>query len=185
MRVEVEDITQVGFTTRWTMEKERHLTISDGLLGWVIIDDKSCKYSQSTVPSEKKKNWPCQPLSQNHSPMAQPEKGARYWRGVVKAVAATMMVYFIRWVQRLTVVRDVKTNRCSYGQGMSERWVYDSNSVHHDRLGEVVKTLGWRSRERSCIAALLVLGRIRRPAAPSEETYLVQESENKLYKDML
>jgi hypothetical protein len=53
--VEVEDITWVGFTTGWTM-KERHLTISDSLLGQVIVDDKSCKYSQLTAPSEDKKN---------------------------------------------------------------------------------------------------------------------------------
>ncbi len=31
-RVEVEDITRVGFTTRRTTEKEGHLTVSDGLL---------------------------------------------------------------------------------------------------------------------------------------------------------
>jgi hypothetical protein len=52
--VEVEDITWVGFMTGWTT-KERHL-ISDGLLGQVIVDDKSCKYSQLTAPSEDKKN---------------------------------------------------------------------------------------------------------------------------------
>jgi hypothetical protein len=38
--VKVEDITRVGLTTRGTTEKEGHLTISDGLLGQVIVDNK-------------------------------------------------------------------------------------------------------------------------------------------------
>jgi len=40
-RVEVEDITGVGLTTRRTTEKERHLTVSNGLLGKIVIDDQS------------------------------------------------------------------------------------------------------------------------------------------------
>jgi hypothetical protein len=39
-RVEVEDITRVGLTTGGTTEKEGHLTVSNGLLGQVIIDDE-------------------------------------------------------------------------------------------------------------------------------------------------
>ena len=44
-RVEVEDITGVGLTTGRTTEKEGHLTVSDGLLGQVIVDDESWKKS--------------------------------------------------------------------------------------------------------------------------------------------
>jgi len=39
-RVQVEDITRVGLTTRGTTKKKGHLTVSDGLLGQVIVDDK-------------------------------------------------------------------------------------------------------------------------------------------------
>jgi hypothetical protein len=42
-RVQVEDITGVGLTTRRTTEKEGHLTVGDGLLGQIVIDDESCK----------------------------------------------------------------------------------------------------------------------------------------------
>jgi len=38
--VQVEDITWVGFTSWWTSEEERHLTVSDSLLGQVIKDDE-------------------------------------------------------------------------------------------------------------------------------------------------
>ena len=41
-RVEVEDITGVSLTTGGTTEQERHLTVSDGLLGQVVVDDESC-----------------------------------------------------------------------------------------------------------------------------------------------
>lgn len=40
-RVEVEDITGVGFTTGRTTEKKRHLTVGDGLLGQIVVDDQS------------------------------------------------------------------------------------------------------------------------------------------------
>ena len=39
-RVEVEDITGVGLTTGGTTEQKGHLTVSDGLLGQVIVDDE-------------------------------------------------------------------------------------------------------------------------------------------------
>ena len=39
-RVEIKDITGVSFATRRTTEKKRHLTVSDGLLGQIIIDDQ-------------------------------------------------------------------------------------------------------------------------------------------------
>lgn len=42
-RVEVEDITRVGLTTGGTTEEERHLTVSDGLLGQIVVDDEGCK----------------------------------------------------------------------------------------------------------------------------------------------
>jgi hypothetical protein len=38
-RVEVEDVTGVGLTSRRTTEKERHLTVGDGLLGQIVVDD--------------------------------------------------------------------------------------------------------------------------------------------------
>ena len=37
--VEVEDITGVSLTTGGTTEKEGHLTVSDCLLGQIIVDD--------------------------------------------------------------------------------------------------------------------------------------------------
>ena len=40
-RVEVEDVTGVGLTTGGTTEKERHLTVGDGLLGEIVVDDQS------------------------------------------------------------------------------------------------------------------------------------------------
>jgi hypothetical protein len=39
--VEVEDITGIGFTTRRTTEEERHLTVGNGLLGEIVVDDQS------------------------------------------------------------------------------------------------------------------------------------------------
>lgn len=38
-RVEVENITGVSLTSWWTTEKKGHLTVSDGLLGKIVIDD--------------------------------------------------------------------------------------------------------------------------------------------------
>jgi hypothetical protein len=38
-RVQVEDITGVGLTSRGTTEEQRHLTVSNGLLGQIVIDD--------------------------------------------------------------------------------------------------------------------------------------------------
>jgi hypothetical protein len=40
-RVEVEDVTGVGLTTRGTTEKQRHLTVGNGLLGQIVVDDES------------------------------------------------------------------------------------------------------------------------------------------------
>jgi len=37
--VEVEDITWVGFAAGWATEEEGHLTVGDGLLGQVIVED--------------------------------------------------------------------------------------------------------------------------------------------------
>ena len=41
-RVKVEDITRVRLTTGGTTEEQRHLTVCDGLLGKIIIDDEGC-----------------------------------------------------------------------------------------------------------------------------------------------
>ena len=39
--MQIEDIAGIGLTTRGTTEQKRHLTISDSLLGEIIIDDKT------------------------------------------------------------------------------------------------------------------------------------------------
>ena len=39
-RVEIEDITGVGLTTRGASEEERHLSVGDGLLGEIVIDNE-------------------------------------------------------------------------------------------------------------------------------------------------
>jgi hypothetical protein len=38
-RVQVEDITGVGLTSRRTTEEQRHLTVGNGLLGQIVVDD--------------------------------------------------------------------------------------------------------------------------------------------------
>jgi hypothetical protein len=38
--VEIEDITWEGFTTGWASEQQRHLTVSNGLLGKIVVDDE-------------------------------------------------------------------------------------------------------------------------------------------------
>jgi ATP-dependent Clp protease ATP-binding subunit ClpA len=40
-RVEIEDITGVSLTTWGTSEKQGHLTVSDSLLGEIVIDDET------------------------------------------------------------------------------------------------------------------------------------------------
>ena len=39
-RVQIEDVTGVGLTTGGATKQEGHLTVGDGLLGQVIVDDK-------------------------------------------------------------------------------------------------------------------------------------------------
>jgi hypothetical protein len=39
--VKIEDITWVSFTTWGTSEKQRHLTVSDGLLGKIVVDNET------------------------------------------------------------------------------------------------------------------------------------------------
>ena len=41
-RVQVEDVTGVGLTTGGATKQEGHLTVGDGLLGQVIVDDEGC-----------------------------------------------------------------------------------------------------------------------------------------------
>ena len=36
----VEDITGVGLTTGGTTEEKRHLTVGNGLLGQIVVDDE-------------------------------------------------------------------------------------------------------------------------------------------------
>jgi hypothetical protein len=38
--VEVENVTGVSLTSRRTSEKQRHLSVSDGLLGKIVEDNK-------------------------------------------------------------------------------------------------------------------------------------------------
>jgi hypothetical protein len=40
-RVEIEHITGVSLTTWGTSKEERHLTVSDSLLGQIVVDDKA------------------------------------------------------------------------------------------------------------------------------------------------
>ena len=44
-RVEVEDITGVGLTTGGATQQKGHLTVSDGLLGQIVVDDKSYNFA--------------------------------------------------------------------------------------------------------------------------------------------
>ena len=39
-RVKVEDITRVSLTTGGTTEEQGHLTVSDSLLGQIVVDDQ-------------------------------------------------------------------------------------------------------------------------------------------------
>jgi len=39
--VQIEDITGVGLTTWGTSEKEGHLTVGNGLLGQIVVDDET------------------------------------------------------------------------------------------------------------------------------------------------
>merc|ERR1711970_53968 len=40
-RVQVEDITWVGFSSWWSSEKEGHLSVGDGLFGQIVVHDQS------------------------------------------------------------------------------------------------------------------------------------------------
>lgn len=39
--MQIEDITWVGLTTGGSSQQEGHLSVSDGLLGEIVIDDQS------------------------------------------------------------------------------------------------------------------------------------------------
>jgi hypothetical protein len=45
--VQVEDVTGVRLTTGGTTEQEGHLTVRDGLLGQIVVDDERWPYSFS------------------------------------------------------------------------------------------------------------------------------------------
>jgi len=47
--MQVEDITWVGFSSWWSSQQQGHLSVSDGLLGKIVIDDKSMS---STISEE-------------------------------------------------------------------------------------------------------------------------------------
>jgi hypothetical protein len=51
-RVKIEDITREGLSTRRSSKKERHLSVSDGLLGKIVIDDESVLSIVSEVFSD-------------------------------------------------------------------------------------------------------------------------------------
>lgn len=38
--MEIEDVTWVGFSSRRSSQKERHLSVGDGLLGQIVIDNE-------------------------------------------------------------------------------------------------------------------------------------------------
>ena len=38
--MEIEDITGVGLTTGGASQEERHLSVGDGLLGEIVVDDQ-------------------------------------------------------------------------------------------------------------------------------------------------
>ena len=40
-RVQVEDVTRVGFTTWGTTQQKRHLTVGDGLFRQIVENDQS------------------------------------------------------------------------------------------------------------------------------------------------
>jgi hypothetical protein len=48
-RVQIEDVTGVSLSSRRSSQKKRHLTVSNGLLGQIVIDDKTMS---STVSEE-------------------------------------------------------------------------------------------------------------------------------------
>ena len=39
--MEIEDVTRVSFSARGSSQEERHLSVSDGLLGEIVIDDQA------------------------------------------------------------------------------------------------------------------------------------------------
>jgi len=51
-RMEIENITGVSFTTRGTSQKEGHLSVSNSLLGQIVIDDESVHTVVTEVFSE-------------------------------------------------------------------------------------------------------------------------------------
>lgn len=52
--MEVEDITRVGLTTGRTTEEEGHLTVSNGLLGQIVVDNEGCKSALKRVDEQEK-----------------------------------------------------------------------------------------------------------------------------------
>lgn len=51
-RVEVENVTGVSLTSRGASEKQRHLSVGDGLLGEIVVDDERVLSGVSEVFSQ-------------------------------------------------------------------------------------------------------------------------------------
>ena len=71
--MQVEDVAGVRLASGRTTQRQRHLTIGDGLLGQVIVDDKHV-----TAGVGARAGRPSSPLYMKYSPMAAPAIGAMY-----------------------------------------------------------------------------------------------------------
>jgi hypothetical protein len=87
---------QTGISTGRAAEKQTHLTVGNGLLGQVVVDDKSV-LAVVTEPLSHgaSSEWRDVPLIAISVCLAV-HRHMAYWRGAAsEAVAATMMVYFM------------------------------------------------------------------------------------------
>jgi hypothetical protein len=114
-RVEVENVTGVGLTSGGTTQQQGHLTVGDGLLGQIVVNDQgvlaivtepfACRFSGQLMPitpktpeiAKKKKEKKKKKKRLGFDvPMEAPVKGAMYCRGAAsEAVAATTIEYFM------------------------------------------------------------------------------------------
>ena len=72
-RVQVEDVARVSLTSRRTVQRQRHLTVSHSLLGEVIVDHEDVRTGVRCVCG-----FPLASLYMKYSPMAAPAMGAMY-----------------------------------------------------------------------------------------------------------
>jgi hypothetical protein len=68
-RVQVEDVTGVSLTSGGTTEQQRHLTVSDGLLGQIVEDEQTVA-SVVTEPAALRVSHKAQNKSYNHEELA-------------------------------------------------------------------------------------------------------------------